>query len=334
MSHNLTERDQQIGLKQAWHGLTTVVDAIDVKDNYLTQWDVERKPLTYINNVEEEVETGFGILVGSDDDEIIGRPMSPSYKPITNEKFMDLVSDAINRLPKAKIESMGSVCNRGKVFVTVSLDGHDKYKVGDREFKDFLNFGNSHDQTSKLWVNNTNTCTVCDNTFSFNLNSKEGQIGSAVHRGDVELKLADIANLVDSYLGTQEDFRKKFENLLKKKIDSKKAKQLFTGFLTRNNPREGVSTRCLNTVDSLDNLFKRGAGNRGESYADVFSAVTDYYTHNSTRGGGKSKSNQYVSSEFGLGRMNKQSFWTVINNDNLVSSTITRGEKLLSIVNQ
>ena len=334
MSHNLTERDQQIGLKQAWHGLTTVVDAIDVKDNYLTQWDVERKPLTYINNAEEEVETGFGILVGSDDDEIIGRPMSPSYKPITNEKFMDLVSDAISRLPKAKIESIGSVCNRGKVFVTVSLDEHSKYKVGDREFKDFLNFGNSHDQTSKLWVNNTNICTVCDNTFSFNLNSKEGQIGSAVHRGDVELKLADIANLVDSYLGTQEDFRKKFETLLKKKIDSTKAKQLFTGFLTRNNPREGVSTRCLNTVDSLDNLFKRGAGNRGESYADVFSAVTDYYTHNSTRSGGMNKGNQYVSSEFGLGRMNKQSFWTVINSDSLVSSTITRGEKLLSIINQ
>ena len=334
MSHNLTERDQQIGLKQAWHGLTTVVDAIDVKDNYLTQWDVERKPLTYINNNDEEVETGFGILVGTDDDEIIGRPMSPSYKPITNEKFMDLVSDAMSRLPKAKIESIGSVCNRGKVFVTVSLDDHGKYKVGDREFRDFLNFGNSHDQTSKLWVNNTNVCTVCDNTFSFNLNSKEGQIGSAVHRGDIELKLADISNLVDSYLGTQEDFRKKFENLLKKKIDSKKAKQLFTGFLTRNNPREGVSTRCLNTVESLDTLFKRGAGNRGESYADAFSAVTDYYTHNSTRGKGKNRLNQYVSSEFGLGRMNKQSFWTVINNDSLVNSTISRGEKLLNIVNQ
>ena len=334
MSHNLTERDQQIGLKQAWHGLTTVVDAIDVKDNYLTQWDVERKPLTYINNNDEEVETGFGILVGTDDDEIIGRPMSPSYKPITNEKFMDLVSDAMNRLTKAKIESIGSVCNRGKVFVTVSLDGHGKDKVGDREFKDFLNFGNSHDQTSKLWVNNTNVCTVCDNTFSFNLNSKPGQIGSAVHRGDIELKLADISNLVDSYLGTQEDFRKKFENLLKKKIDSKKAKQLFTGFLTRNNPREGLSTRCLNTVESLDTLFKRGAGNRGESYADAFSAVTDYYTHNSTRGSGKNRGNQYVSSEFGLGRMNKQSFWTVINNDSLVNSTISRVEKLLNIVNQ
>jgi hypothetical protein len=332
--HNITERDRQIGVKQAWHGLTEVVKNIDVGDNYLTEWDVERKPLTYIDANNDEVDTGFGILVGSDDDKIIGRPMSPSYRPITNERFMDLVSDAVRRLPKARIESMGSVCNRGKVFVTVRLDEHSKYKVGDREFNDFLNFGNSHDQTSKLWVNNTNICTVCDNTFSFNLNSKDGQIGSAVHRGDVEVKLANIANLVDSYLGTQEDFRKKFERLIAKKIDSNKAKQLFTGFLNRNNPREGVSTRCLNTVENLDNLFKRGAGNRGESYADVFSAVTDYYTHNSTRGNGANKRNQYVSSEFGLGRMNKQSFWTVINNDSLVDSTIIKGEKLLSVISK
>lgn len=334
MSHNITDRDRQIGLKQAWHGLTDVVDYIDVKSNYLTDWDVNRKPLTYVNESGEEVDTGFGILVSSDDDKVVGRPMSKSYRPITNEKFMDLVSDAISRLPKARIESMGSVCDRGRVFVTVRLDEHSKYKIGDREFNDFLNFGNSHDQSSKLWVNNTNICTVCDNTFSFNLHSKEGEIGNVVHRGDVELKIANISNLVDKYLGTQESFRKKFEKLITKKIDTDKARHLFTGFLNRNNPREGVSTRCMNTVAELDNLFKRGRGNRGESFADAFSAVTDYYTHNSTRGNGANKRNQYVSSEFGLGRMNKQSFWTVINNDDMVQSVIVKGEKLLNLANK
>jgi hypothetical protein len=332
--HNITERDAQVGLSQAWHGLTDVVDEIDVRDNVLTEWDVERKPLTYVDVNGNEQETGYGILVGSDDDKIIGRPMTPSYKAISNEKFLDLVSDAMNKLPKAKIESIGSVCNRGKVFVTVSLDGKSNYKVGDREFKDYLNFGNAHDQSSKLWINNTNTCTVCDNTFTYNLNDKSAMVGSAVHRGDIELKLADLSNVVDDFLGTQADFRQKFNSLLKKKISDKKAQSLFTGFLMRNNPKEGLSTRCLNTVDSLNTLFKKGAGNRGENYADAFSAVTDYYTHNSTRGKGKNRLNQYVSSEFGLGRMNKQSFWTVINNDDLASRTIERGTKLLSLVNQ
>ena len=334
MSHNITDRDTQVGLQQAWHGLTEIVDAINVNDNVLTEWEVERMPLTYINGAGEEVETGYGILVGSDDGEMIGKPMSPSYKQVTNEQFLDLVSDAMSKLPKAKIESIGSVCNRGKVFVTVSLDGKSNYKVGDREFKDYLNFGNAHDQTSKLWINNTNTCTVCDNTFTYNLNNKSSMVGSAVHRGDIELKLADLSNVVDDFLGTQEDFRKKFENLIKKKISGKNAQSLFTGFLMRNNPKQGLSTRCLNTVQSLNSLFKSGKGNRGENYADAFSAVTDYYTHNSTRGQGANRRNQYVSSEFGLGRMNKQSFWTVVNNEQLAANTIERGNKLLSLVNQ
>lgn len=332
--HNIRENDAQVGLSQAWHGLTDVVEKIDVKDNVLTKWDVERKPLTYVDVDGNEQETGYGILVGTDDDKIIGKPMSPSYKEITNEKFLDLVSDAMKKLPKAKIESIGSVCGRGKVFVTVSLDGNKKYKVGDREFEDYLNFGNAHDQTSKLWINNTNVCTVCDNTFTYNLNNSSAMVGSAVHRGDIELKLADLSNVVDDFLGTQEDFRKKFDKLLKRKITDKKATALFTGFLMRNNPKEGLSTRCLNTVDTLNTLFKRGAGNRGENYADVFSAVTDYYSHNSTRGKGKNRLNQYVSSEFGLGRMNKQSFWTVVNNKDLTERTIERGTKLLSLVNQ
>lgn len=334
MAHNIKENDAQVGLSQAWHGLTDVVDKIDVKDNVLTKWDVVRKPLTYVDVDGNEQETGYGILVGSDDDKIIGRPTSPSYKEITNEKFLDLVSDAMKRLPNAKIESIGSVCGRGKVFVTVSLAGHKKYKVGDREFEDYLNFGNAHDQTSKLWINNTNVCTVCDNTFTYNLNSQSSMVGSAVHRGDIELKLADLSNVVEDFLGTQEDFRNKFDKLLKRKITDKKANALFTGFLMRNNPKEGLSTRCLNTVDALNTLFKRGKGNRGENYADVFSAVTDYYSHNSTRGKGKNRLNQYVSSEFGLGRMNKQSFWTVVNNKELAERTIERGTKLLSLVNQ
>ena len=330
--HNIEERDRQIGIKQAWHGLTEVVDVIDVHDNYLRNWDVVRKPLTYINSEEEEIETGFGILVGSDDDKIIGRPMNPTYRPVTNEAFIDLVAGAISQLPKATIESIGSVCNRGKVFATVSLKDHKEFTVGGRTFNDFLNFGNAHDQSSKLWINNTNTCTVCDNTFTSNMLSTKGKVASAVHRGDMEVKLADMAHVVDVFLESQEDFRRGFESLVKQQLSEERAQQLFVGFLTRNNPREGLSTRTLNKADNLTTLFKSGAGNRGENMADAFSAVTDYYTHSSTRGGGLNRLNQFVSSEFGIGRAAKQTFWDVVNSSEKTEQAIVRGEKLLTAV--
>lgn len=330
MGHNITPRDKQYGLKQAWHKMTEVREKLDPKDNYLTSWDVEREPL-YFEAGDESVDSGFDILVGSDDRQLIGKPMSKAYKEVSNESFMDLVSDALNRLPKAKLESIGSVSNRGKVFATISLSEHKNYKIGDREFEDFLNFGNAHDQSSRLWINNTNVCTVCENTFNFNLNSDKGMVGSAVHRGDIELKLADLTVLVDEFLGTQEDFKTKFDKLMKRRIDLEKAQQLYTGFLTRNNPRETASSRCLNTVERLGELFTRGAGNRGENYADAFSAVTDYYTHSSTRGSGKNRANQYYSSEHGLGRMNKNAFWTVVNDRELCEKTIQRGKKFLDL---
>ena len=252
MGHNITNRDQQHGLKQAWHRLTRVKEKIDPNDNYLTSWDVERRTLSFEVDG-EDVDSGFDILVGSDDEQLIGKPMSKAYKEISNESFMDLVSDAMNRLPKAKLESVGSVSNRGKVFATISLSDHKDYNIGDRKFQDFLNFGNAHDQSSRLWINNTNICTVCENTFNFNLRSNEGLVGSAVHRGDVELKLADLTVLVDEFLGTQEDFKTKFDKLLQRRIDLEKAQQLYTGFLTRNNPRSvrvpGASTQ-LNVLVS------------------------------------------------------------------------------------
>ncbi len=334
MGHKISKRDQQTGTSQAWHGKTRVEENIEVDNNYLTEWDVERRPLTYVNSDGVSCKTGFDILVSNDDEQQIGRPISPHYKPITNKMFLDLVSDAMNRMPSAKIESVGSVCNRGKVFVTVSLQDHKTFKAGHREFNDFLNFGNSHDQTSKLWINNTNICTVCDNTFNYNLHDTKNLVGSTVHRGDIEVKLADMSRIVDVFLETQEDFKIKFTNLLKKNIDKQEATNLFAGFLTRNSPSSGISPQCLTTINSLNTLFVKGRGNRGESYADAFSAVTDYYTHNSTRGQGKNIANQYVSSEFGLGKINKQRFWSVINDDQLVAKTIERGTKLLSIINK
>ena len=115
MGHNITARDRQEGVKQAWHRLTKVKETIDPEDNYLTSWDVERRALSFDANG-EAVDSGFDILVGSDDGQLIGKPMSKAYKEVSNESFMDLVSDAMNRLPKAKLESVGSVGNRGKVF--------------------------------------------------------------------------------------------------------------------------------------------------------------------------------------------------------------------------
>ena len=84
----------------------------------------------------------------------------------------------------------------------------------------------------------------------------------------------------------------------------------------------------MNTVNRMGELFLSGRGNRGETLADAFSAVTDYYTHESS--GGTNVMRQVMSSEYGAGNQNKQDFWQVVRNPEARLATTEIGEELLA----
>ena len=210
MAHKITERDKQQGREMGWHQLTEINTNLGLDNNWLTDWDIERRRLQL-----DGVDTEYNILVASDDGQVIGKPFADSYRPITNADFLKLIKDSITGIKGIKVESIGSVCNRGRVFVSLSLKDSSSYKIGDRQFNDFLNFGNGHDQSSVLWANNTNVCTVCNNTFSYNLQNNNSEVDVRVfHRGDVELKVSNMAEIIDAHLGCQALYKAEFERLM------------------------------------------------------------------------------------------------------------------------
>jgi hypothetical protein len=329
MAHHITKRDKQQGIKQAWHGLTQVVDHIDLDNCFLSEWEIKSSRLF----IGDGNETDFYILTATDDNKVIGKPFAETYKPISNTQFLKMIKDVLKEIDGAKIESVGSVCNRGRVFVSISLKDTSVYKIGNREFNDYLNFGNGHDQSSVLWANNTNVCTVCNNTFSANLNNKSGDINLRIpHKGNIEVRIENLKEVIDIHLGAQANFKLEFERLMAEPLTQRDAKYLFTGWLSRTTPEKEPSTKFLNKVNRLTELFSSGAGNRGENYADAFSAVTDYYTHESTRGSGSNVGAQYVSSEFGLGRTAKNNFWDVVTDKDVTVDFISSGSKILASV--
>lgn len=328
MAHRIEQRDKQQGREMAWHGLTDINQNLGLENNWLTEWDIETRRLEL-----DGEETEFNILVGSDDKKVIGKPFANSYRPITNMDFLAMIKESTSGIKGITVETVGSVCNRGRVFVSLSLKNSSSYKIGNRQFKDYLNFGNGHDQSSVLWVNNTNICTVCNNTFSYNLQNEKSDVDVRVfHRGDVEVKLTNMAEIIDAHIGTQAQYKAEFERLMSIDIDTTNARSLFAGWSLRNDKEKELSTRGLNKINRLTELFVSGAGNSGKNRADAFSAVTDYYTHESTRNRGANVGSQFVSSEFGLGRMAKQNFWDVIRDDNEVKDYINVGAKALAMV--
>lgn len=332
MAHNIKEMDTQEGRSQAWHGLSVIIPDLNLDNCCLNKWELEPQPL-YLNN---GVKTDFAILACSDaPDHFIGAPFNPeTFKPISNRDFLNLIRDSISGT-KHVVTSAGSVRNRGRVFVSIALNGMESFKAAGRDFSAFLNFGNGHDKSSVLWVNTSSICTVCDNTFSANLftaeqkESKNDDLKARVrHTKHAALKLPALADLIDKAIGVQGEFAAAMDSLAKEPVRAPQG--LFAGFIGRNvsDASKGLSTRSVNTSLRLVELFKSGKGNRGESLADAFSAVTDFYSHESS--GGDNRLKQVLSSEYGSGQEAKSSFWRIVKDDDRVEETTRHGLELLA----
>ena len=335
--HKIENTDKQQGRKMAWHGLTEVREDLSLEQNWLRDWDlIERRLYTRRLGCDDIPSrkydlahnlSGYSILGCSDDSNItIGKPYNPeTYKPITNEQFLDLVYDCISGTDH-QIESIGSVRGRGRVFCSVKLNGLDDYNAGGREFKPFLNFGNGHDKSSVLWVNTSNACTVCDNTFTFNLQEKSKNGYKLRHTKNAIHKFPEIARLIDQAIGVQAEFQVAFNKLSLIDVKPETAKKWITGFEAETVTE--ISTQKKNRIDRIDDLFVNGKGNNGNDRSDLLSAVTDYYTHEFVKGRGIG--NRIYQSEMGRGADRKSDALISLLDQGKFEETVAFGKMVMN----
>lgn len=330
MAHRIEKMDAQHGIEQAWHGLTQVNPElhklfIDGK-TFLNSWDVVTVPMFTQAGQPIVVDESFGeagetklvnwsILQCTDNQAFIGRPFNPeSFKPVNNARFLELMREAIAGTGH-KVVSLGSVCNRGRVFISVELEEIKGLKAAGREMESFLNFGHGFDQSCVFYANTSNIKTVCNNTFTMNLFHKGKLVNFRVKQTkNSQAKLDNLPEMIDAAIGVQKEFALVMDSLADQKVTETQAERVFTGFVApiglENAENPELSTRSRNTVERLMQLFKSGAGNRGENKADLFSAATDFYTHESS--GGENLWKQFVSSEFGSGLRKKEAFFEML----------------------
>lgn len=333
MAHMISETDKQQGLAQAWHGLTEIFAGLSLKDNWLRTWEIISVPLwmrlSDLQNLgiaaADHRQIASMQLVGSDNGIAIGKPFEESYRQLTNVEFLGMLEAAMAGT-QHKLTSIGTVRNRGRRFASFELVRLGSYTAGGRKFDPFLNAGDGLDKSSELWWNTSATCTVCDNTFSMNLDDVRQSLR---HTKNIMVRVPDMAAKIDAAVGVHYEFATAFEALATQPVSHEAAQRIYTGFVAPAGT-EKLSTRSLNTVDELVNLFQGGRGNVGQSRADLFSGATDYYTHaNSGKTGANRLARQFDSSEFGSGADRKADFWKLVNSDEDMAAAEERGLVLL-----
>ncbi len=141
--------------------------------------------------------------------------------------------------------------------------------------------------------------------------------------------------MIDAAIGVQFEFAQAMNSFAAKNATTKQAERVFAGFIApeiaekrKTDKKVEFSTRSQNIVNRLTELFSNGAGNKGKDRSDIFNAVTDYYSHESS--GGDSMEKQFVSSEFGTGAKRKQEFFEIMRNEDSFLKTEELGALLVN----
>ena len=336
MSAAIENRDVQAGIVMAWHGLTKVVETVTKEIAF--PFEYERKPI-FVNTGKLTKVPDFSVFVCSDDKKIAGKPMMESYTALTNEEFWDVCADALKGTG-AIVESAGTIMDRSRRFLTIKLNDENT-KIGGRSFLNRISLIDSIDGTTHFFAVNTSICVVCANTARMVMGDMAGEFRFKLkHTKGLRVRIENMETQIEKMVGVQAQFNAALEIAANEPLAETNARNLFAGWIGAD--AESLSSRAVNTAERLTTLYRRGLGNKGETLLDGVSAVTDFYSHESS--GGREKDGfawkQYQSSEFGAGSRAKTDFLSAlfltekgtvkgINRDN-ISAMQSRGEKLLA----
>ena len=131
------------------------------------------------------------------------------------------------------------------------------------------------------------------------------------HSKNMIVGIENMEKGIESFIGVAKQFKHAMEIAAEVPVKREEVSQAFTGWIMQDSKDKVMSTRSRNTVERLTELFSTGDGNKGETLLDTFSAVTDFYSHESSGGQDKDgfRMKQNESSNFGSGNRAKQDFY-------------------------
>ena len=326
MPAGITERDRQVGLENAWHKETIIRPIVTLEE--ALPFDVMEAVVCHKFSKPDDTglitefineDSSFKRLVATDDWLPVGEPYGPSYNPASVKLFKSIVAKAFEDVPH-RIVSAGSVDDRCKLFCSIQTT--DGFRIGDREFKDYISILDSFDKSTSLTARYSNICCVCSNTVAMALKAGT-EIGKAKHTAMLELNVQRLLDAIDAFVGTSAQFQSMLQQAHETPCSRDEARAWLTGIAGRNADR--MTNGLLQKTARMVELFDNGKGNEGRTRLDVFSALTEFETHESSNRKGDNA--QYYTSNFGSSAQTKsfvaQGFareW---------QSNVLKGERLL-----
>ena len=266
-------------------------------------------------------DTEYKRLIASDDFQPIGAPFAKSYCPGSISGFWEIIRKGLGDTPY-QVASAGTVDDRCKLFASIKVN--EGFRVGEREFKDYITLIDSFDKSTSLQARYSNICVVCANTYAMVMNSGS-QLGKAKHTTFMELNVERLIDAIDAFAGTSASNKVMLQKAYDTQCSRDEARAWVTGIEGRNATASGLTNGMLQKTARIIELFDNGRGNEGRTRLDAFSAMTDFHSNESTNR--KEAGSQRYTSEWGASAQTKNLVATRFEQD--WTTNVRRGEGLL-----
>ena len=275
MSHEIEQHDTVVfgNNKPAWHGLGTVfaglMSPLRVFVEGVGHRDILEVPVMLDGMPLDEKKGLIGITAAG-----ARVPLS-----VVGDKYGVLKSETVFMVleevyrGRAVVETAGTLRNGKREWILVKRDSWD-VTSGDKILSYDL-WLNSHDGSGRFELHRTNVRVVCANTWKSAVQSGERMIGVR-HTFNVEAMVRSSINALDIMEKAENEERAKIRTMSETPMTRGDSVAFFRRLL---NAGSEESTRTLNQLATLDNLFTRGTGNEGKTRWDGFNAVTEFVDH-------------------------------------------------------
>lgn len=246
------------------------------------------------------------------------------------------------------IKSIGMLWNRSFWFISTELTELKSLQCGDGRKTDFmLNFSGGLDRSVSPQCELSSIIAVCHNTISISRASGKVLFHERATKHFEDRKEAAI-NQIGQAVGMAAVFKATMDSVAKNPCDQTRAGRIFAGYITPLRDAKGkdivkMSTRGVNTVNTLKHLHVNGIGQQGgKSEFDLLNAYTQLLTHG-TDDAKVPFGRRFASSEFGNNADSKADFFNLLTNRTMkgpergddwitLDEIEQRGEKLLASV--
>lgn len=325
MSDEIEMRDRQVAISNAWHNKTIIASPVtrELAMPYNMRAEQVFCELTsdQLGDTPRSLRLPNIMQLVADDDELpIAMPYNAdTYFPVTLDEFWELVGKV-----NGTLESAGTLRDRKWLFASVKVG--DEFKVGQREFRNYVSILDSVGHDMSLQVCYTNTCTVCANTFRQTL-ADSTKLGRIQHRGDFTERLKLLHKMLDNFNSVAKRSQEIITEAATAEADEGEARCWLAGVTAFAARTSKLSMGDVRAVARMGELYRKGAGNEGKTRLDTFQGLTQFHTHES--GAQRTGTDQWYVSEFGTSAAVKEAAFERLS-ANQWDATAAAGKSLLA----